>query len=298
MNNDTGTRVYAGDMQKVFLLPRMPKVKDGFFTSRMIVFNETFASMKKHKDSTHFCILWYEAMAARRAEDVSSAFIKLLDLNRDALDIIIWLDNCGAQNKNWILFSSLMLYVNDDACSVNSVTLKYLLTGHTYNAADGLHGKIEQRLKKTATVEDMQDFVDVVKNSAAKIEVKLMDISDFYKFESILKSNTKKKNTTADLGGLPYLKDLVEVKFVKGQKEILFKTKFTQESYDITQNIVKKKCELKKPAKLISMRGLQTTKKEGIMKNFVSVMKASRKNFWIQLPTNENLGDILEEEGF
>lgn len=89
----------------------------------------------------------------------------------------------------------------------------------------------------------------------------------------------------------------MEVKFVKGQNEILFKTKFTQELYDRTQNIVKKKCELKKPSKLLSMRGLNTSKKEGIMKALVPVMKTSRKNFWVQLPTNENSEDILGGEG-
>lgn len=73
-------------MQKVVLLPRMPDVKETFFISRLITYNETFAYMQK-KNGRHHFILWHEGIADRRAED------EFLCLNRDAKKIIIWMDN-------------------------------------------------------------------------------------------------------------------------------------------------------------------------------------------------------------
>ena len=41
------SRVYAVDLQKVLLLPVITGLKSCIFTPRLIVFNETFASMKE-----------------------------------------------------------------------------------------------------------------------------------------------------------------------------------------------------------------------------------------------------------
>ena len=41
------TAVFAVDLQKVLLLPRTPDYKKCIFTSRLVVFNETFASVLK-----------------------------------------------------------------------------------------------------------------------------------------------------------------------------------------------------------------------------------------------------------
>nr|CAI5839242.1 unnamed protein product [Callosobruchus analis] len=54
----------------------MPKIKDSFFNSRLILFNETFASLAK--DNNRICVLWHEAIAGRRTEDVACAFPKVL----------------------------------------------------------------------------------------------------------------------------------------------------------------------------------------------------------------------------
>nr|CAI5840918.1 unnamed protein product [Callosobruchus analis] len=120
---------YAVDLQKVFLLPRMPK-----FSMRHLL---------RWQKITTFVSCGMK-LAGRRAEDVACAFLKVLQINRDAHDIILWMDNCAGQNKNAIFFCALFMFMNSDYCEVNSVTINYLVSGHSYMAADGLHGKIEQ----------------------------------------------------------------------------------------------------------------------------------------------------------
>ena len=53
-------------------------------------------------------ILWHKDIAGRAAGEVSSAFVQaIIELSDDASDIIIWLDNCSAQNENWYLYTTM-----------------------------------------------------------------------------------------------------------------------------------------------------------------------------------------------
>ena len=53
-----GFNVYAVDMQRVILLPKL-STKESFFVSRLIVFNETFARMGADHESD-YVVLWHE----------------------------------------------------------------------------------------------------------------------------------------------------------------------------------------------------------------------------------------------
>ncbi|CAH1106705.1 unnamed protein product [Psylliodes chrysocephalus] len=285
-NEDSETKIYSADLQKVFLLPRMPKVKDSFFTSRLVAFNETFAVKGKSKKSPHYCILRHEGKAGRRADDVACSFIKFIQLQRDAESLIIWMDNFTGQNKNWVLYSALIVYINSEYCTTKNITLKYLLTGHTYMAADGLHGKIEQYVKKVGNVEDFNDFAEACNKAVSRNKVICLEISDFMKFENVCKSATgsaKKKSVGDDVS---FLKDIVEVRFIKGQQEFFYKTDFRDEQYKETKNLIKRKTELNIPKPLTTVRGVSPKKKDDIMKALVPAMKPSKRLFWENLPTN------------
>ena len=65
-------------MQKVLVLPVLT-TKQHLFVSRLIVFNETFAS--KTADVPEFIMLWHEGIRGRTATDVASTYIKLLSCN-------------------------------------------------------------------------------------------------------------------------------------------------------------------------------------------------------------------------
>ena len=86
-------------MQRVIVLPKLT-TKEHLFVSRLITFNETFASKTPGKPD--YCILWHKAIAGRKAPDVASAFLQLIrQCNED--HIWLWTDNCSGQNKNWYL---------------------------------------------------------------------------------------------------------------------------------------------------------------------------------------------------
>ena len=98
--------IFAADLEKVTMLPRMPGFKTAIFTRRTILFNETSAPLGDH--------IWHKGIRGRNDEDICSVYCKFLDNPRfkDKTSITIWADNCTAQNKNWTLFSGLVHYVN------------------------------------------------------------------------------------------------------------------------------------------------------------------------------------------
>ena len=69
-----GFNVYAVDMHRVILLPKL-STKESFFVSRLIVFNETFAQMGADHEPD-YVLLWHEGKSGRLAQDVASVYIK------------------------------------------------------------------------------------------------------------------------------------------------------------------------------------------------------------------------------
>jgi len=68
------TLAFAVDMQKVLLLPYIENLKSSFFTSRLVIFNETFAQLGIQKEKQNQMVIWNESVARRKKEDVASAF--------------------------------------------------------------------------------------------------------------------------------------------------------------------------------------------------------------------------------
>ncbi|CAH1109751.1 unnamed protein product [Psylliodes chrysocephalus] len=142
---------------------------------------------------------------------------------------------------------------NKGLSTTEEISLKYLVKGHTFMAADGIHGKIEQQMRKQKSVCDVQDFIEVCEKTAKRNLILSFTIGDFMDLKSIIKQKKPKERRAA----LPYLKDVVEVKFKRG--------------------------------------GIQSSKKEPILKELAPKMADSRKQFWVNLHVNDGSEDLLEE---
>ena len=105
-----------------------------------------------------------------------------------------------------------------------SITMKFLVGGHTFMAADGIHGKIEQSIRRKKNIYDMRDLMEVVENCTKRTNVLEMKVSDFALHQNLLKRSTRK--TSGDI--IPNLHDLCEVKFEKGSFEMIYKKDFNQ----------------------------------------------------------------------
>lgn len=96
------------DLQKVIMVPRMDTFKVVCFTKRLVAFNESFVPVAGQKQLEPFAAIWHEAIAGRKCEDIVSTYHHFFLFHREAKKIIIWLDNCAGQNKNWTFLSYLV----------------------------------------------------------------------------------------------------------------------------------------------------------------------------------------------
>lgn len=186
----TSIRVYSMDLQKVLLLPIIPESKTSFFTSRLVVFNDTFASLKPKGKG--YCVLWHEAVAGRKGENITDAILVLMKEEKYVKDFIFWADNCTGQNKNWILFIALVYTLNTTCNTIDSITIKYLTKGHTHMSANGIHGNIEKKIRKVRIVYDYDDLKKTIEER--KQNLGIIDQKSFFQW-------TSKKRTTYILWG-------------------------------------------------------------------------------------------------
>ena len=121
--------------------PTKAYCKKHIFVS-LIVFNETFAS--KTEGIPHYCVMWHEAIAGRKAPDVVSSYLRMLQECTNHDNVWFWADSCSTQKKNWFLFTGLLQCVN--TWGPAEVTIKFLEKGHTF--MDSIHGNIDSLFKK------------------------------------------------------------------------------------------------------------------------------------------------------
>ena len=271
---ETGT--YAVDMQKILLLPMMP-TKKAFFTSRLVCFNETIASLKGEDD---ICMMWHEAISGRKGADLASVFAAFIRKQCHEKDFVFWLDNCCGQNKNWALFSTLVQIVNTDT-GPNSISLNYFEPGHTYMKADAVHGHIARKLKRDRQINTFSDLLSSIHDSQQKMQVVPMSISDFREWTSLKAPNA----------AYPKLQTIRAIRVVKGDFVLFYKTDLARSKFRESRFI-----ELAilpaMPEQKQKPRGLNAVKHGTIMKQLVPLMPRDKREFWATIPLSDE-ADLL-----
>ena len=272
---------YSVDMQKVIILPKLT-TKEHIFTSRLVCFNETFSAGTA--GSNDFTVLWHEAMNGRKAGDVTSAFVKFFIASQEK-NPVLWADNCFGQNKNWTLYTAFVLLVNTD-WGPESITIKYLESGHTFMRADSVHGVIGKKMKATPEIVTFEDLVQLISQASARIKVLEMNISDFYAFKAENRARSSK------FVKMPKLSEAVEVKFVRESRLMYMKRAHEHTEYEGIDFLRPKVATNQLPEKLRDARGLSSKKKAGIMKILGHVAPLKRK-FYGDLAENDNAQDLV-----
>lgn len=276
------TIIYTVDMQQVILLPKM-ELKQAFFTSRLVVFNETFAPL--NNGEKNLILLWHEGISGRGASDVASTFYKVIKNAPDEIDkFVFWTDNCAAQNKNWLLFGVLSSVVNAN-WGPKTITMKYLESGHTFMKADSVHGNIGKKMKCNSNIYDYQELKKLITSATTKNIVVDMLINDFKHFETGVKN---RKRSSSGSYVIPILRNIKVAEFRKGNKSLFFKDSLDGEFKEapfLRSGFNLDYTPMEQP------RGLNTKKKETIVKTLVPYMPPRKAIFWLEMPENDSSTD-------
>ena len=279
--------IYSVDLQKVILLPRMPGFKTAMFTRRLIVFNETFASVGGASvDIPNIPVVWHEGISGRSACNVFSAFWTFLERTR-LEKVTFWMDNCSSQNKNWTVFSNFVVAVNNNELPVNNIVCKYFIPGHTFMSADSVHHNIEQGMRKHKDLYDFMDFCSVV-SAAGKNDTIAMHCDNFRNWQD---GSSQAKLKKAER---PMLNEICYAEFRRGSRKVLYRKVCDGElqEFDFLKN--------KFPVGILPEsqnrnRGVNPTKKQDIIRKLLPLMPQNRHCFWNGLDDNEMSADLLHQ---
>ena len=278
------TDFFSVDLQKV-LLPRMSN-KTAIFTPRLVTFNETFARLGgPNHSSDSYCVMWHEAIQGRSADDIASSYIYLISHRRDTKHFVFWVDNCAAQNKSWILLSSILVFLHCNTTTLaETVTLRFLTAGHTSMSADSVHGTLELAMKKKGEIHDFQDLLDVFSRARSGLSVLPLEPKDFPSW-----SSQRRAPLSKNLAPFPNLSDCVEILLKKDSENLFWKTSFSQPFSSTLFFKRKPSIEIPLPK---AQRGVSAPKLAKIVEKLVPLIPETRKAFWGAMKSS-NARDLL-----
>ena len=254
------------------------------FTRRIILFNETFAPAGGHGSPLGY--VWHEGIRGRNDEDIASTFIKFLEQHGDSSTLVLWADNCTAQNKNWTLYAALLHYVNQNN-PLKTLTLRYFEKGHTFMSADSFHKNVEEAMTGKGKLYDFQDFVDCVDTFGTAIE---MQPTEFKLFKNEL---SRGKDTK-----FPHLSDVVDVSFKSGSTKMYWKTSHSDPCYQHGEFVQKKFRKLIAAHTAIPSqdgpRGVNKQKQKDIVEKLSPVIPQDKLKFWLEVATNDGSSDLAK----
>lgn len=125
-----------------------------YYKSKLNSFNFTISELNTGQTE---CYFWHEGEGNRGVEEIASCVLMYLEniiKDRedngctDLLDFVFYSDNCCGQQKNKYMIA-LYVYAVLKFPNINSITHKYLITGHTQNEGDSVHSTIEKQVKSS-----------------------------------------------------------------------------------------------------------------------------------------------------
>ncbi|KAL1502881.1 hypothetical protein ABEB36_007959 [Hypothenemus hampei] len=140
--------------------------------------------------------------------------------------------------------------------------------------ADSFHHQVEMSLKKQKKVYDFADFeMCVSRANSGRVNVRTTNQKDFLCWKDY-SSLYKLAHATPR----PILRAMTEVTVTRGKYTICYKNDFDDFSH----------C----PPAIDHPRGITEEKKNGILKNLLTLIPSNRHSFWKNLPTTNNVTDL------
>lgn len=123
------------------MLCELRGINTAVFIKHIIAFHQTFAAVgeKNKNKEKNISDIWHEGIAGRKAKEIVAAFMKAIKHEHNRKYFIWWMNNCGGQNKNWMLYTMLVSLVTSSIVDAKEITLKYFESVHMFMRADPVH---------------------------------------------------------------------------------------------------------------------------------------------------------------
>lgn len=209
--------VFTMDLQSVLLCPKS-NVSSLYYKTKLIVHNFTIYDIKRQKG---FCFLWNESEGGLTSNEFTSIIVHFLSEHvemhnlkkrgTDDIQIILWSDGCGYQNRNSTLSNGLLNFTLESGITVIQ---KYLQKGHTQMEVDSVHSVIERQIRNKK-INIPADYVYICKTACHKnpYNVKYLTHDFFKKYDHLQFVRSIRPGKA--IAGAPTVNDLRALKYSK-----------------------------------------------------------------------------------
>lgn len=230
--SDNSVAVATFDLQQVIYLP---STKDNqlFYKRRLANYNLTMYDLKTKE--CH-CFLWHEGLGKRGSSEIGTCLKMYLDILNSAgkKEVMLFADGCPGQNKNSIIATVLLHYVNRLEVSVEKMSLLYFEAYHGQNEGDSAHSAIKTAIDNAGDLFVPSQLVPVFKLARRKkpYVVHTPQTSDFLDFKLLSKNLRILSIRSDDQGGTMDWTKVTEIMVNKNEaNRIFFKTSHLQEEH-------------------------------------------------------------------
>lgn len=192
--------VVSIDMEQVLFVPTLTH-SEMFYLSQLSCYNLCI-NLADNKKS-YMCV-WHEGVSGRGGNEIASCLLRVLNIGiTNKKNLIIWSDNCAAQNKNRMM---IFVYCFLISCGIfETIEHKFLVSGHSFLQCDRDFSLIEKRKRKSKAMvpEDLHDLI-TSSTHTGRFEVIDMTQDRFFDVQSAADSILNLKN--ANISKAVYIK--------------------------------------------------------------------------------------------
>lgn len=190
-NDDLETLPF--DMMKIMQLPKVP-TSISYYKRQLNLYN--FGIHVSSTGQGEFN-LWLEHEASKGTQEVGSCLKMRIDrITKPIKKLILWSDSCGGQNRS-IKLVLMMIYILQNHPTLQSISMRYLLSGHSFMPNDTEFGDAECALKQYERLYTDRQYMDVMLASRTdnKFVVNRMSPNNFCSVNKLEALITNRKKT-------------------------------------------------------------------------------------------------------
>ncbi|CAK1596051.1 unnamed protein product [Parnassius mnemosyne] len=181
--------------------------------------------------------MWPEHCGARGSQEIMSSLHYFLEdsVPDTVKSLCFFSDCCSGQNRNWNVLHFMMFLVNKSPY-LESITMHYLVSGHTYLPNDTDFSFISRELKKKTDIYTPEDWMKLVRDCRKQKPFTVRDMKNkFLDYESL---TTLFKDYQIVLREGAKISKMRKIKFCKGSSIISYNDDYaeTYETVDLKPN--------------------------------------------------------------
>lgn len=144
--------------------------------------------------------IWLETEASKGTQEVGSCLKKFIQsISRPIKRLILWSDSCGGQNRS-IKLVLMMIHILQNHRSLETISMRYLQSGHSFLPNDSEFGDAETYMKQYEAIYTDRQYIDIME--ACRIENKFvvnrMSAKDFFSVKNLEAAITNRKKDTSN----------------------------------------------------------------------------------------------------